>query len=49
MDDPHTLTCMFRVEDTDKALAFIETPEAEQGKADSGVIGEPEAIWLEDL
>ncbi len=49
VDDPYTVTCMFRVEDVDKALAFIRTPEAEQGKTDSGVIGEPEAIWLEDL
>ena len=49
VSDENVVVCMFRVEDLAKARAFTETPEASEAKTDSGIIGEPEVLWLEEL
>lgn len=48
-NDPEVVVLFFQVEDLEKARAFTSSPEAEKGKEDSGVIGEPEALWLEEM
>lgn len=47
--DPNIVVVFFRVEDLATVRAFIETPEAEKGKVDSGVIGDPEGFFLEEI
>ena len=48
-NDPQAVVCFFRVEDLEKARAFTQSPGAEEGKTDSGVIGEPEVLFLQEL
>lgn len=48
-NDPNTVICFFKVTDEEKAKEFTTSPQAEQGKDDSGVVGEPEVFWLEEL
>ncbi len=47
--DPNTIVCLFRVYDMEKARAFTETPEAEDAQEESGMIGEPEVLWLNEI
>jgi hypothetical protein len=32
-----------------KSLAFMNSPAAQEGRVDSGVIGEPEVLFLEEF
>jgi len=47
--DPNLVTVMFRIESISKAREFTDAPEAHQAAKDSGVIGDPEVLWLEEL
>jgi hypothetical protein len=49
VSDENVIVCLFRIEDLARARAFTETPEASEAKTDSGIIGEPEVLWLEEL
>ena len=45
-DDPNILVLFFKVDDLDKARAFVEAPSAGEGADASGVIGTPEISFL---
>ena len=47
--DPNIIVCLFKVDDIEKARAFTESPEAENAKGESGMIGEPEVLWLNEI
>ena len=47
--DPNVVVVLFRVDDLDKVKAFTESPESYEAKEESGVIGEPEALWLNKI
>ena len=47
--DPNDVIVLFRIEDMEKAKAFISAPDAEEAKDESGVIGEPEVLFLEKI
>lgn len=47
-DDPPLVVMLFEVTDVAKAEAFMNTPAAAAAKEASGVLGDPEAIYLED-
>ncbi len=46
--DPNLVVMLFRVDDLDKAKAFIQTPSAREAGEISGVIGVPEVFFLSD-
>ncbi len=47
-NDPNHVIYLFEVHNTEKAKAFTEAPEAAQAGEESGVIGRPEMILLND-
>jgi heme-degrading monooxygenase HmoA len=47
--DANIVVVFFRIADMEKAHAFTHSKEAEQAKDDSGVIGEPEVLLLEEI
>jgi len=48
-EDPGIVVCILKVEDPDKAKAFTETKEAGEAKNESGIIGEPEILLLNEV
>ncbi|MCH7878013.1 MAG: hypothetical protein IH914_01690 [candidate division Zixibacteria bacterium] len=46
--DPNMVVLFFEMVDADKALAFMNAPEAAQAKDDSGVIGDPTVMILSE-
>ena len=46
--DPNNVVMLFRIDDLDKANAFLNAPEAEAAADISGVIGTPEVLYLND-
>lgn len=46
-NDPNHIVYLFRVDDVNKARAFTQTPDASEAGEISGVIGEPEMMFLE--
>ncbi len=44
--DPDMVVLLFRADDLDKARAFTEAPSASESAQSSGVIGEPEILFL---
>ncbi|MHC4942307.1 MAG: cyclase [Planctomycetota bacterium] len=49
VDDPDIVVVFFRVEDLEKARAFTQEPEAYEAMKESGVIGEPLGLWLQEI
>jgi len=49
VDDPNDVAMLFRVTDLMKAREFTNAPEADQARDQSGVIGEPTVLWLDEL
>lgn len=47
--DPDTIVCFFRVDDIDKGKTFTETPQASEAQKVSGVIGEPQILFLDEI
>lgn len=47
--DPNVVVCFFRVDDTDRARAFTETPQSRQAQEESGVVGKPEVLLLDEI
>jgi len=47
--DPNIIVCFFTVEDIDRARAFTEAPQASEAQKESGVIGDPDIIWLDEI
>ena len=47
--DPNDVVVLFRVDDLDEVKAFTESPESYEAKEESGVIGEPEVLWLNKI
>lgn len=47
--DPNVVVCFFRVDDMAAARAFTEAPEAGEAAFESGIIGKPEILWLDDI
>lgn len=47
--DPDIVVLFFEVLDMEKARAFTETPESYEAKDESGVVGDPLALWLEEI
>ena len=46
--DPNHIVYLFRVDNMNTAKGFTETPEASNAAEESGVIGKPEIILLND-
>jgi hypothetical protein len=46
--DPNHIVYLFRVHDVNKAKALTQAPDASQAAQDSGVIGVPELLFLND-
>jgi hypothetical protein len=46
--DPNHVVYLFKVDDINAAKAFTETPAASEAGEESGVIGRPEIILLND-
>jgi hypothetical protein len=49
VDDPNVVVCFFRVDNMKKARSFTEAPEASEAQTDSGMIGEPQVMWLNEI
>jgi hypothetical protein len=47
-NDPNHLVYLFKVDDPQRARAFTEAPDANEAGKESGVIGTPEIILLND-
>ena len=47
--DPNIVVCFFKVDDVDKARAFIQSGDASEAQKESGMIGEPEVLWLNEI
>jgi heme-degrading monooxygenase HmoA len=47
--DPNIVVVFFRIEDMEKAHAFTHSEDAERAKDESGVIGEPEMLLLDEI
>lgn len=47
--DQNIIVCIFEVENLEKARAFTEAPEASIAQKESGIIGEPEVLFLEEV
>jgi len=47
--DPNVVVCFFRFDDLDKARAFTGSPDADDAKTESGIIGEPDVLWLGEI
>ena len=47
--DPNDVIVLFRIEDMERTKAFISAPAAEEAKDESGVIGEPEVLFLDKM
>jgi len=46
--DPKSVVMFFKVDDLEKARAFIQTPSASEAAKCSGVIGTPEVLFLSE-
>lgn len=49
VSDPNVFVCFFKVEDLDKARAFTSSPDAGDAKTESGIIGTPDVLWLDEI
>ena len=47
--DLNVVVCFFRVEDLAKARAFTGSGDADDAKTESGIIGEPDILWLGEI
>lgn len=47
--DPNTIVCIFRIDDLEKARAFTQAPQAIEAQTQSGVIGKPEVLLLNEI
>ena len=47
--DPNIIVCLFEVDDIDSARAFTQSPSASEAKVQSGVVGQPEVFWLDEV
>lgn len=48
-EDPNIVVCFFKVDDLDKAKDFTGSPYAGEAKKKSGVIDEPDVLWLKEI
>lgn len=46
--DPNLVVMLFRMDDPDRAAAFMEAPAASEHAEASGVLGVPEVMFLSD-
>jgi hypothetical protein len=46
MDDPNEVFLFFEVEDLEKAHGFISSPDAAEGRQQSGVLDNPDVYFL---
>ena len=46
MDNPNEVFLFFEVEDLEKARGFISSPDAAEGKQQSGVVDDPDVYFL---
>ena len=49
INDPNTIVFIFFIEDIQAAKAFTETPQASAAQYESGIIGAPEVLFLEEI
>ncbi|UCC39764.1 MAG: hypothetical protein JSV96_18635 [Candidatus Aminicenantes bacterium] len=47
--DPNIIVCLFKVDDVQKARAFTGSREAGDAQRESGIIGEPEILLLDEI
>ena len=47
--DPNVVVCFLKVGNIAEARAFTQTDDAAQIAVEAGVVGTPEATWLEEL
>jgi len=48
-EDPNRLTVLFEWESADKAREFAQSPELRAAMEEAGVIGQPDASFLEEI
>jgi hypothetical protein len=46
IDNPNDVFLLFEVDDLEKARGFVSSPAVPEAQRDSGVIGEPEIVFL---
>lgn len=49
INDPNTIVCIFFIEDIKAAKAFTEAPQASAAQDESGIIGAPEVLFLDEI
>lgn len=48
-EDPNIIVCFFKIDDMEKAKAFTESRHSHEAQKESGVIGEPEILLLDEI